>query len=95
MRELFADWSHMTLKESVLKTALAQVTQRYERHIAGYGGPTDMHDAGAMVLVDQTCWFKLTYVFGLLGPEIMLHAALEKMLGAYIPDLEPIKVHVH
>lgn len=63
--------------------------------MAGYTGDTDLHNAGAMFLVDQQCWSKITYTFGLLGPEIMLFAQQDPMLGVHMPDLEPVKVHVH
>ena len=49
----------------------------------------------AAVLVDLQCWSKITYLFGFTGPEIMFFCLHDPMVNEYLPDLEPIKVHVH
>ena len=53
MLELFGDWTHMTIKPSVIREARSIVTQRVERYMAGYTGDTDLHNAGSMFLIDQ------------------------------------------
>ena len=80
---MFCDWSHMNLKEDVMK----QMQEIYERKFMdSMCQDPVMHDNGAgmieggfdneeefapMKLIDLKCWCKITYTYGVIGPEIM------------------------
>ena len=50
-------------------------------------------DGAPMKLIDQKCWFKITHIFGVIGPEIMFFCQEKSMISnIQMPDLDPITV---
>jgi len=45
-----------------------------------------------MRLIDQTCWNKITYIFGLIGPEICFFCHEDQITQALLPDLDPFTI---
>ena len=44
-----------------------------------------------MKLIDQACWNKITYNYGVIGPEIMFFCQQQDFLSNFMmPDLDPI-----
>lgn len=59
------------------------------------GGFDNEEDQAAMKLVDTKCWHKITYIFGVMGPEIMFFCQENSVISSFqSPDLDPIKVSI-
>ena len=53
------------------------------------------NDQAPMKLIDFKCWSKITYYYGVIGPEIMFFCESKSMMSHFqVPDLDPIKVSI-
>lgn len=62
VKNLFNDWTHMTLREDLMQRLQAQLMPDYCRDEQLFL-PDDAADE-EIVLVSQQCWSKITYVYG-------------------------------
>ena len=62
VKNLFNDWTHMTLREDLMQRLQAQLMPDYCRDEQLFL-PDDATDE-EIVLVSQQCWSKITYVYG-------------------------------
>jgi hypothetical protein len=47
---------------------------------------------GKMKLINLSCWNKISFYFGSMGPEILFFCHQDPISKIMMPDLEPIKV---
>ena len=86
---------------------MKQMQEVYERkfmdsmcqdNAAGFieGGFDNEEDQAPMKLIDLKCWHKITYIYGLIGPEIMFFCQEKSSMvsALQMPDLDPITISV-
>ena len=85
----------MTLKESVLQSLNNSLMNEYcmDAMVDADFGQFDLTD-NTVILVGQQCWSKITYLYGLIGPEVMFFCNKDPITKKWMPDLEQTTVKV-
>lgn len=89
----------MSLDDDVMKQMQEIYQQKFEDSIYDKVPNDLIQDSGddhaPMKLVDQKCWCKITYIYGVIGPEIMFFCQDHAMMSSQqLPDLDPISVSI-
>lgn len=101
LQKQFNDWNQMSLKNEVITELENSLQSAYSGALAGGSDRFDLPDGlisekqeQKVHLVSQQCWSKITYFFGLHGPEIMFFCQQDPLTKQYMPDLNPVKLGV-
>ena len=102
IKDLFSDWSHMNLKEDMMTQLQDLWKKKFEDamyqdtgndiidNILNLDDPSE-EDQLPIKLIDYKAWCKITYYFGVIGPEILFFCQENGIINQFqMPDLEPI-----
>lgn len=103
VKDLFSDWSHMSLKEDMMNQLREVWSKKFESSMYqdtdndmldnSFGEVAD--DSLPIKLIDYKAWCKITYNFGIIGPEILFFCQENGIINHFqMPDLEPISISI-